>query len=550
MATCSAADTGLVVGCPPPSVDTLYTWLGVHGATVHAALAVVPDATGFGVRATADIPMGTQLLALPKPAMLSHRTTSLPPIPVPAEPDLAFSTLRLALVLLHELRQQHDSAFWGYLQILPRATPMVLPLWDELGGADGRAAAAWVKGTEAWRLLQDRAQQGLDVPGLRMFFDTHASHLPPTRAHPSAPTFRSFLHAYALVSTRAFTIDLYHHVALVPFADMLNHASAPHTSLAADDFVCHVCGSLAVCAHDVCGPAPALALVLAGAPTSTPAPPRLAHLTETQRTGIEAERDTVDMYAERGVGAGAEVCNTYGDGLDDARLLVEWGFAAHDYDGDGLTWRPDEVCPVPAALDAWAALDENALVDAHFPGGLHDGGMFARPSARPGILNLDNNGAVSARLFALVYTMVCVVSGAELTSEARLRADIVRAAWELEAASDAIERARQGEGEGEGEGGDGAPAADATRLSRLTALAARGVLALLTRRQRQMRPESSPGEIARLLDDVWKRDVDGAEHALLAVTLDYVAAERRLLDVAAGAWADIVNAAGRDAAAA
>jgi hypothetical protein len=34
------------------------------------------------------------------------------------------------------------------------------------------------------------------------------------------PSFETFLHAYALVSSRCFTIDTYHQIALVPLADV------------------------------------------------------------------------------------------------------------------------------------------------------------------------------------------------------------------------------------------------------------------------------------------------------------------------------------------
>lgn len=130
----------------------------------------------------------------------------------------------------------------------------------------------------------------------REFYAATVSHLPPTEQHPDPSPFEAFAHTCSLVSTRAFVIDLYHTIALCPFADLMNHSALSHTSLASDDFVCHRCGSLAECDHDICRPGDELPL-------------RLEHLSPLERERITNENDTVDMYVELPVRRGREIMN-------------------------------------------------------------------------------------------------------------------------------------------------------------------------------------------------------------------------------------------------
>ncbi|KAK4689762.1 hypothetical protein P7C73_g359, partial [Tremellales sp. Uapishka_1] len=308
---------GLFIDLPPPSKEQLEFWLDENGIQRHPALeiSVMEDGGGWRVLSRRDIFVGELLCQIPKTSLLSTRTTSLPSLmSLPVGSTTSHSVLYLALVLLHEMRMGDQSTFYGYLQSLPRETIMLPVLW-ELAAEDGRAGREWLKGTEAERVLRQKDSEGLSLHDLQAFYGATAPHLPPTPRHPLPSPFAAFAYTYSLVSTRAFLIDLYHTIALCPFADLFNHSSIPHSSLQSDDFVCHHCGSLRACTHD-------------------PTPARLSHLAPCDLRRIDLEIDSVDMRVERPVEKDCEVFNCYGENLGDGRLLVEWGYIGQEFTGE------------------------------------------------------------------------------------------------------------------------------------------------------------------------------------------------------------------------
>jgi len=72
-------------------------------------------------------------------------------------------------------------------------------------------------------------------------------------------------------------------------------------------------------------------------------PERLAHVDPHSREMMGREIDTVDMRSERMVGCGEEVMNSYGKGIGDGRLLVEWGFLEGEFTGNGIEWTVAEL---------------------------------------------------------------------------------------------------------------------------------------------------------------------------------------------------------------
>ncbi|WWD15969.1 hypothetical protein CI109_100393 [Kwoniella shandongensis] len=436
---------------PPPSKEVLREWCVSNGVFAESGLEICSMGSEVGERgegaegvengwkvvAKRDLKAGELLCSIPKSALLSTRSSSLPPLPMtqpPLVPDQHSSLLHLALCVLHEFRLEAESRWYGYLQSLPRE-PLGLGLpvfWGEQlhldgegkaeqegegedGDGDGREGRKWLVGTEAGRDLKRKEKDGMGMSALTSFYTTHSSHLPATPSHPSPSPLSSFLHAYSLVCTRAFLIDLYHTIALVPFCDLFNHTSTPHTSLLSDDYVCYLCGSLKTCSHDVIN--------------NDGVSWRLSHLGDWERRRVEHEVDTVDMRVERRVGNGEEVWNSYGEGLGDGRLLVEWGFIGEEFVGDGLIWDLEDLglgIAKEEGEEEWEDMldqlgegwnernrkmdndtnpdvDDNDSDDSDDFDDDHETLLCRQSRSNPHLLNLDQSGRISINLFAVFW---------------------------------------------------------------------------------------------------------------------------------------------------
>ena len=218
------------------------------------------------------------------------------------------------------------------------------------------------------------------------YYNALATKMPQTKAAPQPSPLRDFIHAYSMVCTRAFLIDLWHTIALCPFADLFNHSSTQaHTSLSADDFVCHVCGSLAACPHDIA--------------SSSGVVRRLEHLPESELRRLESEPDTVDLRVDRrAISAGEQVFNSYGDDMGDARLLVEWGFVEEDSAEVRVSFDIDELGP---GFRIWNDLHESVHRFASSAPPEHEDSLI-RLSTGDNIFEIDPDGKFSIHLFASV----------------------------------------------------------------------------------------------------------------------------------------------------
>ena len=150
-------------------------------------------------------------------------------------------------------------------------------------------------------------------------------------------SFLSFLYAYSIVSTRAFVIDAYHIIGIIPFCDLFNHSSVnAHTSLLSDAFVCRLCGSILHCQHDT-DPPTRIANECEGRQEW------LNNLSDEYRRRLEQEGDMLDMRAEKDIRYDEEIFSCYEQGVGDGKLLVEWGFIERSGSGKGLTWNARDV---------------------------------------------------------------------------------------------------------------------------------------------------------------------------------------------------------------
>ncbi|KAH9927019.1 hypothetical protein B0H21DRAFT_839152 [Amylocystis lapponica] len=225
-----------------------------------------------------------------------------------------------------------ESKWHGYIQSLPPQVPIAL-FWG-VGEAcpadeDSVEARMWIAGTEVERELHDEV------------YAYYAAVVRPLLLEFSLPgSLTGYMHAYMLVSSRAFLVDAYHGLTMVPIADAcvhppspstvythvntrnrFNHANTNHVHLASNYDVCPTCGSLDECPHNrndipADDPAPASA---AAAPTA----------------------DTCNMVAVRPIALGDEVFNTYGAQLGNATLLARYGFALEANEHNVVSWAPD-----------------------------------------------------------------------------------------------------------------------------------------------------------------------------------------------------------------
>ena len=199
------------------------------------------------------------------------------------------------------------------------------------------------------------------------------------------------MHAYALVSSRAFWVDNYHALAMVPLADIFNHHFAFNTCLQSDDIVCSFCGSLDACPHDSSDAERAVELV-----------------TQDRQTRC-ATAQLVEMVLTTPVQAGHQVYNTYGP-LSNAKLLANYGFMLDANDDDKVCWfsaaEPLRSAGIENCPDDWRRLcvvfikvqqsfDDDRIAAAEPT----DSIMHGSP---PDLLYIDADGSISCTLWALL----------------------------------------------------------------------------------------------------------------------------------------------------
>lgn len=140
-----------------------------------------------------------------------------------------------------------DQSLWsGYLQSLPLESELSIGLFWGSGGSmediDTKEARQWFSGTEVEQFLLHHPDPGVAILVRSMDSFSVLWHRPETIAFLSGQeeteeyyrgiaspllasldvshtTLEGFRHAYSLVSSRAFMVDAYHGLAMVPIAD-------------------------------------------------------------------------------------------------------------------------------------------------------------------------------------------------------------------------------------------------------------------------------------------------------------------------------------------
>ncbi|PWN22495.1 hypothetical protein BCV69DRAFT_145485 [Microstroma glucosiphilum] len=363
-------------------------WLREHGIWLHPSLTIqpldndshikglekgatakapIPRALGVFLSPTFSplpIPSGRPIALIPKPACLSPRTSALRTHLTTLDIDPVFgpqatSGLLLSFCLLYEKYLGQRSVFYGYVRSLPRERPggqfgICLPLE---GGRDPHIPSDTVlPGTETARLLQRAellAEDPASAPGwpshssdavsLSLLWHFHTQTVLPFLVNldlardkaPSESAWSEFLGCYSLVSSRAFVCDTYHGLALVPLADIFNHAEPAeedqeddeiqqHVQFECEDLVCTRCGSLTHSETGKCRKS---------CKSSDRQKPSL-HVKDTDVNDEDEEEIDDDLiYMTTIVPLYAsptrplEIFNNYGP-LSPARLLASYGFVA------------------------------------------------------------------------------------------------------------------------------------------------------------------------------------------------------------------------------
>ncbi|KAH9939052.1 SET domain-containing protein, partial [Epithele typhae] len=338
---------------------------------------------------------------IPKAAILSVRTSSLTSH-IAWVPYGHGATLALSFALYSEMIIGDQSRWYGYLQSLPSDIVPIARLWahrEAFADDDTQQAMRWLERTEVQHELNDAEGVSL-ADEIDQYYISEVAPILSKLGY--KPHLRDFLHAYSLVSSRAFLVDAYHGLSMVPLADAFNHSHDNHVQLASEYDVCPYCGSLSECAHD-------------------------DDFSNDHRSAavhnIPTEADTVDMVTVRPIGAGEEVFNTYGASLGNAALLARYGFILEGGETDVVTfgWPGSDFFDVADQERRWRDACDATRGEAKR---LLEGSDLVyfpdeRRGARP-FLGINSDAQVSIGLLTWALNKVLAPSSADVDIHKRI----------------------------------------------------------------------------------------------------------------------------------
>ncbi|KAF5328500.1 hypothetical protein D9758_017329 [Tetrapyrgos nigripes] len=370
-----------------PQIRQLLSWCASTKIHIDPKLQIRPHDGGLAVFSSGEvIPPFVTLVKISKNAILSVKSTSIAST-IRTESYGLEAQLGLALALYLEIAKGEDSKWFGYLQSLP--SQVDLPVFWGLGSGtteideDGKTALSWLKGSEVERdfVVPPRAKEA----AINAFFENHTlPFFSKDLGDSFIPQSDGFHRAYSLVSSRAFLVDAYHGLSMVPIADAFNHTVENHVHLEVamsfppcldvkssthskslppqSEFeVCPECGSLQECPHDQ--------------DIDVDSSSASEHTRSKMRMAKDEEHDAYDddcyeMVSNTGIPPFSEVFNTYGETLSNAQLLVQYGFLLDVNENDRITWNLEEVwstgtdtttlrVPLDLVCDMWYQVQED-----------------------------------------------------------------------------------------------------------------------------------------------------------------------------------------------
>lgn len=188
---------------------------------------------GTGVFANKHLNEGDVIMRIPKESVLSPKTCAAANIISEFQNKLEPQDLLVACYLF-EKSQGSESPWHQFIDIAENATqPDVFLLWTP----------------EEQKMLKNTNLDVWQVPQLEKFQETYNETLPlfeKLTIVPSfkIPTFDEYLRTSLIISSRAFDVDNYHKIALVPGACFFNHSDREHVHFEATGDVCEICGEI------------------------------------------------------------------------------------------------------------------------------------------------------------------------------------------------------------------------------------------------------------------------------------------------------------------
>ncbi|KAL0476751.1 N-lysine methyltransferase [Acrasis kona] len=283
------------------TLDYLNSWMEKKGITWKQSIIVRKDASGHSVFATRDLKEDEIVCTVPKTAILSRKTSPLRDII--DEEELA-GGMALTLCLMYEMTLKKKSEWWPYLQSLPQVVDLPM-YWDEqaLTHLEGTCLDPSTIVEENALLLED--YQSIIKP----LFRKHAIF-----NEGKYMNFESYRRAAGLVASRAFSVDDFHDLSMVPLCDIFNHKSgSENVHMECQAEVCLECGSEDHVEHD--------------------APTHDEHVANVK---------SISMTTNSDIKCKSELFNVYED-LSNVDLLLKYGYAHENNPFDVVSIKPDVI---------------------------------------------------------------------------------------------------------------------------------------------------------------------------------------------------------------
>eukprot|EP00871_Galdieria_phlegrea_P000740 jgi/Galph1/1667/GphlegSOOS_G337.1 len=171
------------------------------------------EASGRGLLASRPINLGEKLFEIPEKLILS-RKLALQTFPESVMSHIQDEYISIALLLLFECAKGEDSFFKPYLNVLPTLDQLnPLFLWNERD-------LSLLKGSPSLSLcyqLREKLQREYE------WLEQHIFPILQGDAYWHYFSQKDFLWAFAILFSRAVCFPKSKHIALVPYADLLNH---------------------------------------------------------------------------------------------------------------------------------------------------------------------------------------------------------------------------------------------------------------------------------------------------------------------------------------